>query len=83
MGPMGPAGFRRRGRRRGLVVGAAVGAAAANRRNQQSDDNSAAAVNNGDQLDPYVELEKLAKLKDEGIVTEAEFQAKKKELLNL
>ena len=32
-GPMGPAGFRRRGRRRGLVVGAAAGAAVASRRN--------------------------------------------------
>ena len=30
-GPMGPGGFRRRGRRRGLVVGMAAGAAMARR----------------------------------------------------
>jgi len=33
--------------------------------------------------DPTVELRKYAKLKDDGIITEEEFQAKKKELLGL
>jgi hypothetical protein len=83
MGPMGPAGFRRRGRRRGLVVGAAVGAAAANRRNRSAEDNNDAAGSDTSQVDPYAELEKLAKLKEEGIITDQEFQTKKKELLNL
>lgn len=34
-------------------------------------------------LSPVEELEKLAKLRDKGIVTEAEFQAKKRQLLGL
>ncbi len=36
------------------------------------------------QTKPYVkELEELAALKDKGIITEEEFQAKKKQILNL
>ena len=36
------------------------------------------------QTKPYVkELEELAALKDQGIITEEEFQAKKKQILNL
>jgi len=34
------------------------------------------------QSDPYEELEKLAKLKDKGIISEAEFESKKKEILS-
>ena len=34
-------------------------------------------------LDPYEEVKKLKELLDMGIVTEEEFQKKKKELLNL
>lgn len=79
---VGPAGFRR-GRRRGLVVGAAVGAAAANRsnknaNNQQADDAPQATQNNS-----MAELEKLAELKDKGILTQEEFDAKKKQILGL
>lgn len=33
--------------------------------------------------DPYVELEKLGQLKADGIITEEEFAAKKKQLLGL
>ncbi len=33
--------------------------------------------------DPYVELEKLGQLKEQGILTEEEFQAKKKQILGL
>lgn len=33
--------------------------------------------------DPYVELEKLGQLKAEGILTDEEFQAKKKQILGL
>ncbi len=33
--------------------------------------------------DPYAELEKLSRLKDQGIVTQAEFDQKKAELLGL
>jgi Fe2+ transport system protein FeoA len=34
-------------------------------------------------MDPYEEVKKLKELLDMGIVTEAEFQKKKKELLKL
>ncbi len=33
--------------------------------------------------DPYAELEKLAGLKDQGLITQEEFDAKKKQLLGL
>lgn len=81
MGPMGPAGFRRRGRRRGLVVGAAVGAAAARRNNDNNQpDENAQAASADDQM---AQLEKLGQLKAEGILTEEEFQAKKSQILGL
>jgi uncharacterized protein YwgA len=35
------------------------------------------------QADPMEQLEKLASLKDKGIITEEEFNAKKKQLLGL
>jgi hypothetical protein len=35
------------------------------------------------EADPYAEIEKLAKLKDQGIISDAEFDAKKKQLLGL
>ena len=34
-------------------------------------------------VDPYVELEKLGKLKEEGLITQEEFDAKKTQLLGL
>ena len=73
MGPMG-----RRARRRGLIVGAAVGSAAAHR--SQPDDS---AVPAGGEVDQMAELEKLASLKDKGIITQEEFNAKKKQILGL
>jgi hypothetical protein len=36
-----------------------------------------------DQPDELAELEKLGELRDKGILTEEEFQSKKKQLLNL
>jgi hypothetical protein len=77
---MGPRGFRRRGRRRGLIVGAAVGSAAA-RHNANKSKSAPAAQDDGS--DPYAELERLGELKSEGIITEEEFQAKKTQLLGL
>lgn len=82
-GPLGPAGFRRRGRRRGLAVGllagsamgAARGAAQANAAAQQQ-----GGQTNGS-LDDESALEKLAQLHDAGILTDAEFAAKKKQIL--
>jgi hypothetical protein len=35
------------------------------------------------EADPYAEIEKLARLKEQGIITDAEFEAKKKQLLGL
>jgi hypothetical protein len=35
------------------------------------------------EADPYAELEKLAQLKEQGIITDAEFESKKKQLLGL
>ncbi len=82
--PLGGPGFRR-GRRRGLVVGAAIGASAASRRNnanqpEPEQPQQPAAASTDDQI---AELEKLAQLKDQGILTQEEFDAKKKQILGL
>lgn len=75
MGPMGRA--RRQGRRRGLIVGAAVGRARAG----SNDDAQAAAAPAGD--DTAAQLTQLAELKDQGILTQEEFDAKKKQILGI
>ncbi len=78
---MGPRGFRR-GRRRGLIVGAAIGSAAARRNN--NDDQAAQAAPADDSADDQMaQLEKLGQLKEQGILTDEEFQAKKKQILGL
>ena len=41
-GPLGPGGFRRRGRRRGLIIGAAAGSSIASRREQRATQDQAA-----------------------------------------
>jgi len=77
----------RMGRRRGLVVGAAVGAGMANRankNNQQASDENQAQVSEPAGNDSQIEeLTKLAQLKDQGILTEEEFTAKKKQILGI
>jgi membrane protease subunit (stomatin/prohibitin family) len=74
------AGFRRRGRRRGLVVGAAAGAAMARRgQNQANNDAPQAPAEDG----MTTQLEELQKLKEQGILTQAEFDAKKKQVLGI
>ncbi len=88
MGPMGNAGARRRGRRRGLVVGAAVGSAAARRNQPQpAEEPVAAAPAPAPQAAPaddsIEQLKKLAELRDQGILTEEEFAAKKTQILGL
>jgi len=77
---MGPRG--RRARRRGLIVGAAVGSAAARRGadNSQQQDDATAPVSADDQM---AQLEKLGQLKNDGILTQEEFDAKKKQILGL
>jgi len=93
MGPLGPGGFRRRGRRRGLVVGAAVGAGVARHSQrvadqnmvaeQQSEPTPAAVAPTVDPNQQFAQLEKLGQLKDQGILTQAEFDAKKAQILGL
>jgi Short C-terminal domain len=83
MGPLG-----RRGRRRGLIVGAAVGTAVGRssaQKNAQPAADSAATpqpVSDGNDQQ-FAQLEQLAKLKDQGILTQEEFDAKKKQILGL
>ncbi len=99
MGPLGPMGFRRRGRRRGLVVGTAVGAGVARSSQRRADQAMAAnsqptqqdVVN--DQIAPqavapsiddqFAEIEKLGELKEKGLITQTEFDAKKTQILGL
>lgn len=85
VGPMGPAGFRRRGRRRGLVVGmaagAAMGRASANNNAAAQEPAAPAPVDNS--ADQMAEIERLGKLKEEGLITQEEFDAKKKQILGL
>jgi hypothetical protein len=82
MGPRGMA--RRRGRRRGLIVGAAVGSAVSRHNARNNDDmQQQEYYPPEDTVDEVAELEKLAKLKQEGILTEDEFQAKKRQILNI
>ena len=83
---MSPAGFRR-GRRRGMVMGAAIGASVAKRGNNNSDNAEATApapvAATGGVDDQMAQLEKLGQLKDQGILTQEEFDAKKKQILGL
>ncbi|TLG71217.1 SHOCT domain-containing protein [Culicoidibacter larvae] len=77
-GPLGPAGFRRRGRRRGLAVGLMVGSAMG--RGEQA--NAAAQQQSGaGKLTDESALEKLSQLHEAGILTDVEFEAKKKQVL--
>ncbi len=77
---MGP----RRARRRGMVVGAAVASSRSNKRAAEAAQTSAAApvptANNQSDID---QLKQLAELKDQGILTQEEFDAKKKQILGL
>jgi len=75
-----PPGRFRRGRRRGLIVGAAVGSAAARR---NSSDNQQSYQQPQVQDGQYAELEQLGELRDRGILTEDEFNEKKKQILGI
>jgi membrane protease subunit (stomatin/prohibitin family) len=82
MGPMGRRGFQRRGRRRGLIVGAAVGASMA-RRNQGQDEQSDGDDAQYAQSDMTTQLQELQELKNQGVITQEEFDAKKKQILGI
>ena len=79
-GPMSPRGFRRRGRRRGLIVGAAVGAHMANKSNRNSEEVDENQYIETD--DTVTKLQELAQLKEQGILTEEEFQQQKAKILS-
>ncbi len=49
----------------------------------RQDTGSAPATRGGGDIDYLDELERLAALKDEGVLTEDEFEAKKKQILGL
>jgi len=92
MGPMGPAGFRRRGRRRGLIVGAAVGAAAANHANRRAEDEQAQAAEDdlaasnqdtGASNSQIEQLERLGQLRADGTLTDEEFAVAKQQVLGI
>lgn len=79
----------RMGRRRGLLVGAAVGATVANSHARNQADQQASAAQPAPVAPPsdtnqqFAELEKLGQLKDQGILTQEEFDAKKAQILGL
>lgn len=75
----------RAGRRRGLAIGAAAGAAVAHHLTKKSAPdtagNEAAAADPVDSDKQLAQLQQLGELRDNGILTEEEFQAKKKDIL--
>ena len=70
----------RRSRRRGMLMGAAI----ANSRNKNNAAQAAPApaqpAASGDAIE---QIKQLAELRDQGILTDAEFEARKKQLLGL
>lgn len=68
----------RRSRRRGMLMGAAI---ANSRNNKAAQQPAAAPAASAD--DSIEQIKKLAELRDSGILTDAEFEAKKKQLLGL
>ncbi len=75
----------RRSRRRGMVIGAAVASSRANKQAGAAQQAAGQApVAAGPSADDAIEqVKKLAELRDQGILTDAEFEAKKKQLLGL
>jgi hypothetical protein len=75
---MGP----RRARRRGMMVGAAIASSKSKKNEavQPASQSSVAQASTGTDMD---QLKQLAELKDQGILTQEEFDAKKKQILGL
>ncbi len=71
----------RRSRRRGMVMGAAI--ASSRNKKQAAQAQPAAAPAQPATDDSIEQIKKLAELRDQGILTDAEFEAKKKQLLGL
>lgn len=77
-----------RSRRRGMVVGAAVASTRANKRaalanqaNSQPVVPTAAAPSDADTQ--IIEIQKFFELKNQGVITEEEFNAKKRQILGI
>lgn len=77
----------RRSRRRGLVVGAAIGSSRAKKaaavQPVVAHSHAPVAESAGTTESVVEQLKQFAELKDQGILTQAEFDAKKKQLLGL
>ena len=76
----------RRARRRGMVAGAMISKSRANKAAQTGSSNEQTAAEPASQAAAAVDteqLKKLAELKDSGILTQEEFDAKKKQILGL
>ena len=77
----------RRSRRRGMIIGAAAASSRANKRAAQAapapQATPAAAPAASSTDDAIAQIKKLAELRDQGILTDAEFDTKKKQLLGL
>lgn len=74
----------RRSRRRGMVMGAALASSRANKRAAAQPDVAQPAAAPAASNEVNIEqLKQLAELKDQGIVTQEEFDAKKKQILGL
>lgn len=74
----------RRSTRRGMLVGAAVASSRANKQAaaqaQMQQAQPAATTSTDESIE---QIKKLAELRSQGILTDAEFEAKKKQLLGL
>ena len=67
-------------RRRGMVMGAAIASSRAKKQNVAAAPAPTQPASTGDNIE---QLKQLAELRDQGILTEEEFAAKKKKLLCL
>jgi hypothetical protein len=82
-------GDRRRGRRRGLIVGAAAGAAVAKHRNKKAQPNDAsqpeseAPVDDGNSDSTRTQLAELQGLRDDNLISDSDYQTKKKQILGI
>jgi len=75
-----------RSSRRGVLMGAAIGSSRANKRaaaQAQTPAQSAQPSSAPSTDDAIAQIKKLAELRDQGILTDAEFETKKKILLGL
>lgn len=79
---------RRRARRRGLIVGATAGHLMTKRRNKadaadEPADSEPEVAPSSNQDDSVEQIKQYAELRDQGVLTEEEFAAKKKQILGL